>query len=130
MFMFLEEFFKDLKRREEEANKRILPYQKEIGYGDYFIRLLDTGMEGILKIYGRIMTREESVGAEKELGAGEAELQHTAARLDSSYARGYRYSWCYSEVEPEGELGFVHVSVMAGKISREQFENAKANGWR
>jgi hypothetical protein len=100
--------------------------QLDIGYGDYFIRVWDRD----LVIYGKVIPREELVADEKRLGADDRELSWTMNAHDKAYARGYRFGWCYSEAEPDGELGSTHVSSMLKKITKEEFEAAKVNGWR
>lgn len=116
--------------RDAELAYKLAPdSQRSIGYGDYFLRVIND-LDGPLLIYGYIMTREEMVQSEKDCGAPAEEAEWTATRVDSSYARGFRYGWCYSVVEPDGELGFTHVTTMLSKISKMQFEYAKKRNWQ
>lgn len=127
----IEDAFAAMAAQEDAANRRTTPEQKAIGYGDYFIRDYETmfGFGESLTIYGYIMTRDEFIESERDAGSPEDELAWTLERMDSSYERGYRFGWCYSEVEPDGELGSTHVSTMTRKISKEEFEAAKERGW-
>lgn len=131
-FESLDDMLNAMKQAENKANEMATEDQKQIGYGDYFIRIWEADrMFGgdDLKIYGRIMTREEFIKTEKDCGALDDELAGTMQTHDSSYARGYRWGWCYSIVEPTGELGSTHVSVMR-KIGKEEFEEAERKGWK
>lgn len=101
----------------------------EPGWGDYFKRYYDTWGSGTLIVYGRITPLDEIRAQEKECGAGPAEIEYEITKLTDAYTRGFRYGRCYSVTEPDGELGFTHVSVMR-KISGEQFEEAEERGWR
>lgn len=113
-----------MKEAENEANSRSESWQKEVTYGDYFIR-----MWGGLTIYGHILTKEEFVKGESALGADKAEIDFEWSMIENSYRRGYRYGWCYSQMEPQGEPGSTHISAMDRKISKEEFEEAKKLGW-
>lgn len=129
-FDSVEDMLNAMHAREDTANRNTTPEQKAIGYGDYFVRIWGNDFEGYLKIYGQVMPREELFSEEERLGAEPAELSYTMRSHDDSYSRGYRFGWCYSVVEPDGELGSTHVSTMFMKITEEQFEEAKKNGWR
>lgn len=113
-----------MREAEDEANQRAEPWQKDITYGDYFIR----DWAGLL-IYGHITTKEEFTRSEAALGADTAEINHEWSTLENAYNRGYRYGWCYSQVEPDGEPGNTHISSMDRKITKEEFQWAKEHGW-
>lgn len=120
----IEEMFEAIRQAEETANSHVSLEQSSITYGDYFIR----EQSGVL-IYGRVTPIDEFIAEEKRLGASEAEVNYELSTIQNSYSRGYRYGWCYSEVEPTGELGSTHVSTILRKITLEEFEAAKARGW-
>lgn len=127
-FESFEAMFDSMKRDEDAANERATQEQRDIGYGDYFIRTRRSfGDE--LTIYGHIMTRDEFITSERDAGSPEDELSWTLEGMDSSYTRGYRFGWCYSEVEPDGELGSTHVSTMTRKITKEEFDAARERNW-
>ena len=123
-FDSLDDAFEFMRRQEQLANEAVTDEQRNIAYGDYWVR-----HDQPVVIYGYIMTREELEHGELEAGAEPDELVETMRVMDSSYARGYRFGRCYSEWEPEGELGSTHISCMI-KITREQFEHAQSRGWR
>jgi hypothetical protein len=53
-----------------------------------------------------------------------------AAKRKDEHRRGYRFGCAYSAIEPEGQWGSTHVSTMVAKLSRAQFEQIRATGWR
>lgn len=130
-FESLEDLFNAMHRDVDAANSRVTDEQRAIGYGDYFIRIWEGNPfmgPGHLTIYGHVTPRDTFMKEEKELGAGDDELSWTMHSHDDSYRRGFRFGWHYSVVEPDGELGSTHISTMK-KITREEFEAAKARGW-
>lgn len=127
-FDSIDAFFTAQQAREEAANNRCTEEQKSITWGDYFERLDSPDRYG-LQIFGYIYTREEFSQLEVECGAEEDELAFELDIRDQSHSRGYRYGRCYSEWEPDGEIGSTHISVMR-KITRSEFEAARDSGWK
>jgi hypothetical protein len=81
--------------------------------GSYFIRLYPvTG--GCLTIYGVII---------------ESRFEEDRALMSAPHMRFMRLTQCYSMVEPEGEPGNVHIAAMTTFITKEQFEQSRADGW-
>lgn len=79
----------------QAADERVQEWQKAIKKGDYFWQ--ETEYE--FSIYGEVLENDY-----------EGELQH------------YRFCKCYSSACPEGEIGDVHLSVISGILTREEFE--------
>jgi hypothetical protein len=125
-----EDMIGDMQRSEAAANERVTDAQKAIDYGDYWLRQAHVGGGEYLTVYGRCWTRDEIIKGETEAGSDveAGELEYTMAVLDSAHSRGYRFSTAYSQWEPDGEIGDVHISTMA-KITKELFDEAKALGW-
>jgi hypothetical protein len=123
-FDSFDEMMAFMQEQERIANEHVTPEQSEIGYGDYWVRMY----EGDLLIFGYIPTLEESEAQERELGADDEEIEFEQAQLKDSHSRGYRYGQCFSVIEPTGEWGSTHIANMV-KITKDQFEFAKANGW-
>jgi hypothetical protein len=109
--------------QEALANAALTPEQREIGYGDHWVRQYDD-----ILIFGYIPTFEEIEAQERALGAEDEEIQFELEMFIDSYGRGYRYGKCYSVVEPDGEWGSTHIVSMV-KITKEQFDFARANNW-
>lgn len=92
-----------MQEAEEQANNRILPKQREVVYESYWLRPFDGSLE-----FGYVLPEGEGGNPD-------------------TYRRGYRFSQC-SSVLGEG-VGDVHLSVL-WPIEKEEYELAKANGWR
>jgi hypothetical protein len=119
-----DEFLDWQARNEAIANARVTPEQAEIGYGDHWARRFED-----IVIFGRVMSLDELEQMERNLGCDEEEIASEREMISDSHERGYRFGYCYSVVEPEGELGSTHISVMT-KITAEEFQAAKEHGWR
>lgn len=103
-----------LKHLERQADSRIQPWQKELKPGDYFIRLYPFHAGEILVIYGLIY---------------ESPYEEDRAYFAQPHMRNKRLAMCYSAVELLGEIGTVHISTMHIKITKDQFEAARARGF-
>jgi len=102
-----EEMLDDLGQAMQEADEKVKPWQAEIKKGDYFWQETEYGF----KIYGKVLNNAYLVSPSDEEGiSGEKHL------------RNYRFCKCYSEACPEGETGDVHMSVIGGLLTREEFE--------
>lgn len=55
--------------------------------------------------------------------------EHDMDYIDGMRERGQVFAQCFSEIETRGETG-CHPLAAVTEISREQFEAARANGWR
>lgn len=56
--------------------------------------------------------------------------EEDAEAVALSRQNGYVFTRAYSPLCPAGELGDIHVTRIHGKVSKELFERARANGWR
>jgi hypothetical protein len=90
-----EDMLKDLSQAMQTADENTQEWQKAIKKGDCFWQETEYGFN----IYGEVL---KNAYREKRL-------------------RNYRFCKCYSEACPEGEMGDVHVSVISGILSREEF---------
>lgn len=119
------EAFAQMRAMEEEANARVVPRQRQIDWGSYFIRPQES--LGLI-VFAYCETEEEIVAGERRYGASLDEASRTLETLQDSHERGYRYGRHYSLIEPEGELGSTHI-VKCWPITEEQFHQAKELGW-
>ena len=87
---------------EREANARIQSWQWSITKGEYLRYTYDFAPG--LVVYAEVLS---------------AKPKHP-----------YVFVRAYSTAVPAGELGDVHRSVLAARIGREEFEAARARGWR
>jgi len=96
-----EEAMARLEEARKAADARVKPWQAALKPGERFIYLT----EGLV-IFGEVLETHE-----------EPHLKH------------YRFCRCFSVACPEGELGDVHVSTVACRISRQFFEEMRKAGW-
>ena len=101
----LDDFFEYEDRNRKAADARVQDWQKALGPGDYFARDPGLGFD----IYGEIL---------KPDGPYTGPMEH------------YRFCRAYSVACPMGELGDVHVSEIDRKLSRGEFEIARAREWQ
>jgi hypothetical protein len=120
----LEEYFKEQAEEEELANQELLPSQKKIVWGSYFLR-----MSGNVPIFARVYTFEELKLSEINAGAEGEELESILQRAKNIYERGYRTGVHYSQIEPQGEYGDTHIS-NCWPITQSDFESAQMTGWK
>ena len=91
-----EEMLDDLGQAMQAADEKVQPWQAQIKKGDYFWQDTEYGFQ----IYGEIL---KNAYREKHL-------------------KNYRFCRCYSEACTEGELGDIHVSIVADLLTRAEFE--------
>jgi hypothetical protein len=119
----------------EAANRNLHQKQRDIGYGDYFVRFYEVAER--IVIFGRVMTEAELFDSESgdiesiddpaEKQEAIEEVRYTMTALRERHEEGYLYGWCHSTIE-KGELGSTHRSWM-WPISKELFEAARAVEW-
>jgi hypothetical protein len=115
-----------MRKAEDAANARVRPLQQDVVWGTHWAAHYPD-ME--LIVFGYVPTLEELEKIERGHGADDEEWEFEKATTLDSYARGYRFGKAYSVIEPEGEWGSTHISVML-PISKEQFEAARERGWQ
>ncbi len=95
----VDDLFEAENANQEAAALQIQSWQAVIKPGDFFVR-----SEMGLTIYGKVMPDSESDGA-------------------------YRFTRCFSEMCPEGELGDMHISTVTRILTKAEFLAAKKTGW-
>ena len=103
-FDSFDEMMERMRRDQEAADARVVPWQAALKPGDYFRK--PSGYD--FSIYGEILPDEQS---------REKELQH------------YRFCKAYSIACPQGEMGDVHVSTIERLLTRTEFEDARQRNW-
>jgi hypothetical protein len=101
-FDTMEEAMERIEEARIAADTKVKPWQAALKPGDLFIA--NSGDD--LLVFGEVLE-----------GYKEARLQH------------YRFCRCYSVACPEGELGDMHVSTIACRVSRQFFEEMRRAGW-
>jgi hypothetical protein len=94
----------DLSQAMQEADDKVKSWQSEIKKGDCFWQDTEYGFN----IYGEVLKN--------------------AYRQRS--LKNHRFVKAYSLACFDGELGDIHLSVVSKIITKEQFEEARKNGWR
>lgn len=136
----LAELMAHMRRREDAANLATRPEQRALIAATetvYWMRFVSTYN---VSIFGESWSLREAIEKERkfytldEAGMpadpdGRLELMSISAGLRERRERGFLFGRCYSVLEPEGEIGDTHVSQVM-PISRETFEEFRANGWR
>jgi hypothetical protein len=89
-----------------DADARVEPWQAAVAPGDHYVTFFAYD-NGALVIYGQVLPPDP----ESSLRANSREVR------------------AFSQDCPEGEYGIVHVAGIAGLITPEQFEHARALGW-
>jgi len=121
VFNSYEELCASVNTDRERADADVRASQTAIKVGDFVIR----SEEGLL-IYSEIM---DPVEAERAAGANEGEIEYMRATYAQEHMRNYRFGRHFSEVCPEGEIGDLHIVSVAAILTREAFEEFKAQGW-
>jgi hypothetical protein len=118
------------------------PAQRAIGWGSWVWMRFEpqpgwvSVPDRAVTVYGYIFTQSELERREREamaklMGMGHQPVQNpadTVAACHESHRLGWRYGTWYSEIEPGGEPGENHIA-MLHRLSRVQFEAARAAGW-
>ncbi len=98
----------------DEAAKTHPIQVEDFKHGDC---LLSLRPELGITIFGEVATYSEKYPEDNE-------------SITDGMTQGYLYGRCFSQLCPDGELGSIHITRVSAKISREDFERAKANRWR
>jgi len=110
----------------EAADSQKLPEQDAITWGDYVVRLVNTG-DKELAIFGHILTEEEILHREG-LTEPDDEFLFTMERIREAHHAGHRYGEWFSKILPEGETGSAHV-VSLWQIEEADFVYALDHDW-
>jgi hypothetical protein len=131
-FDSIQDAFDYMRKSETAANAGLHEKQKALTWGQYWVRFWDVASKTL--IFGKVMTVEEFAQAEAEAAAASkdpmalGEMEHEVAALRQRHGRGYLFGYCWSTIEPNGELGDTH-QANVWPISEELFEAAKAANW-
>lgn len=99
----IDALFKALNKAMIGADSRVKSWQKAIIPGDFFLQHTEYGFD----IFGKVLK------------------MHLVKRLEN-----YIIGHCYSIACPNGEIGDVHISVISAIIDKDQFEQAREDGWQ
>lgn len=119
----LDDVFDTIRKVRKAADRRVRPTQAALQAGDFVIRY-DKSSD--LVIYTELL---DPVTAEREAGAGEAEVAYVREHYAQEHMKHSRFGRHYSVVCPEGELGDLHVASVEVTLSRADFQKVRAAGW-
>lgn len=126
----LEDFFAAETTAAAAAAERVQEFQKALKPGDYIVR----SQNGFI-IYGEIidpvvkMLDDETGLSEEQLEEMQAEHDYEIQLRNQPHMAAYRFSKCFSQLCPQGELGDLHISTVTKVISKESFDEARNHGW-
>ena len=123
----IEDFFKAEDAARKKADSRFHPWQN-LQPGDFCVR----ETSGI-RVYSAILDavqhllegREEATLDE----ADRVDIEDTRSSYQEHCMRFYRFTKSYSRVCPRGELGDIHLSTVGRKLTQDEFEKARKDGW-
>ena len=104
------------------ADDQVQPWQAAIKVGDYCVRYY----AGEVAIFIEVL---DALQLEREAGASDEEVEYLRQELADEHMKNYRFGRCYSIMCPRGELGDTHISTISAVITKEAWEQAKANDW-
>ena len=125
----IEGFFAEEAAAQVEAAANVQPFQAALKPGDYIVR----SQNGFI-IYGEILdptpalVEEEGLDPEA-LAEMRAEHDYEVQLRNQPHMAAYRFSKCFSQLCPQGELGDLHISTVTKVISKESFDEARNHGW-
>jgi hypothetical protein len=108
--------FDAMRQDQEAADEKAKTHHMgvaDLKHGDCFVS--PEPMLGVV-VFGEVIEHDDKYPEDNE-------------HIRDARLRGYVYARCYSQMCPEGELGDKHITTIQAKISREDFDRAKANGW-
>lgn len=113
----IEDFFSEERENQEAAALKIPSWAGSIKAGDFFVRKVD--------VYGETLTIWSEV-----LPASSDEDEEGNEIPGTYEGTAYRFTRSFSAVCTTGELGDVHISTVERLITREEFQAARAAGWK
>lgn len=123
-----QEAFDWIREQGERASAVLVPEQKQINRGDYWVRFEPVG-EGVLTWFGHAYELGEFKQIEYDAGCDDDEWNtSTLPALLDAEERDYLYSEYFSITEPEGESRSVH-RVYMWPINEAVFADAREARW-
>ena len=118
-----DEIFEGLRRRRQAMDARVVPSKAALKPGDHY--LVHFPREKTV-VYGEIL---EPIETGHKAGSDEDELDYLREGYAAPELRHYRLAREYSPPHPEGEPGDIHVSYVQARLTPQQFQTAKEEGW-
>lgn len=121
----IEQFFATEERNRLEADSKVQETQI-LHPGDYGFM----SRYGI-RIYFEILDEAETILRGRTVEElEEEELEELRCSVyQEPHMKFYRLTRSFSKVCPRGELGDIHLSMVTGKLTKDEFEAARKTGW-
>jgi hypothetical protein len=123
-FSSFNELLESMNNDSQEADAFMAPWQRDITPNMYFLKYMP---EMKVCIYGKVLDPADVSEVEDE--DEREDILSDAEIYSEPHMKGYRFTECYSELVPDGELGDTHVSTMTMLLSKEQFNLAMSLKW-
>jgi len=123
-FDSLEDMIAAMRTRAEDADRLVEPWQEALKPGDHVVRF-----ESGLALFSTILDPVAEAKAYADDGSEDEAVAEARATYGQPHMKHFRYTRSYSISCPEGEYGDIHVVTALAKISKADFEAAKAAGW-
>jgi hypothetical protein len=101
--------------QERRANDRVHDFQAALRPGMKVFRLYPLGPQ-LLTILGRTVTPDQHYESMVKEGYEISECEEERDMIAEQFDRGYLYGTWYSTIEPQGELGSAHISVLGPQL--------------
>ena len=116
------------RKAREKADARVQPWHYKLRAGDIAVSLPYPD----LPVFHELLDNELLV--KKNFERYGSDYESEAVYVLDLYCfnpEPWNYRFCrnYSEVVPDGELGDVHLSILLGKVTREDFEKYRRNNF-
>lgn len=126
-FTNLDDFFNQESEARTVADTQVRP-EHVVEPGEFFVREAYG-----LHIYSEVLDAAAYMLDGRTESDLDEEEREEIESVRESYAdpsmKYYAFTKSYSQVCPRGELGDVHMSCVSRKITRSEFESARASGW-
>ncbi len=125
-FASLDEMLAAIENDRIEADHAVKDWQSQLAPGDFFIRIGPGSVAIFCEVLDPALPGSPGPHSQEYLD----ELKEAASWYAEPHMKNFRFCRAFSVYCEHGEMGDVHISTAALKISKENFEMARARGWR
>lgn len=125
-FNNIEEMLAAMESDRVEADGSVKDWQNHLLPGDFFVRIGPGGVAIYCEVLDPATPTTNGPHDQEYLD----ELKEAAAWYLEPHMKNFRFCRAFSVFCTYGEMGDVHVSTAALKISKENFEAARTHGWK
>jgi hypothetical protein len=125
-FRSVEEMLAAIENDRIEADGSVKDWQSQLAPGDFFVRVGPGGVAIYCEVLDPSLPTSEGPHDDEYL----EELKEAASWYSEPHMRNFRFCRAFSLYCEQGEMGDVHISTAAMKISKENFEAARSYKWK